>query len=189
MHTSPNGKVYIGITCREVVRRWGTNGCGYKSHPYFWNAIKKYGWDNFKHEIILYNLSEEDACEKEKEFITKYKSNEPEYGYNLTTGGESGYSFPPEVVTKQSEGIKRKWNDPEYRRRVIEAKRGTHWTLSEDKKAKLRKPKSEETKAKMRKPKSIETRRKMSEAKKQYFANMTAAQKEEFAAKFKKKVV
>ena len=187
MHTSPSGKVYIGITCRKVERRWGVDGSGYKSHPFFWNAIQKYGWNNFKHEIILYNLSKEEACEKEKEYIAKYRANEQDYGYNLTTGGESGFTFPSMVVAKQSDGLRRKWRDPDYRKKVIESKTGTRFTLSEETKAKMRKPKSEETRRKMRKPKSIETRIKMIEAKKKYFANMTQEQKQEFANKFKKK--
>lgn len=180
--------MYIGITCRAVARRWGVDGCRYKDNSFFWNAIQKYGWKNFKHEILFFGLSKEDASVKEKEYIAKYHSNIRNYGYNLTSGGEVGFSFPPEVKEKQSEGLKRKWRDPEYRKKVTESKIGTHWTISEEAKAKMRKPKSEETKAKMRKPKSEETRRKMSEAKKRYFANMTQEQKKEFSEKFKKKI-
>lgn len=188
-HTSPSGKVYIGITSRAIARRWGVSGCGYRAQPYFWNAIQKYGWNNFKHEILLYGLSRQEASDREKEFIAKYHSNDPNYGYNLTTGGETGYNFSPVIVAKQSEGLKRKWRDPEYRKKVSEAKTGTHWAMSEESKARMRKPKSEETKAKMRKPKSEETRRKMSEAKKIYFANMTPEQKREFGEKCKRKAI
>lgn len=88
-HTSPDGKVYIGITCRATERRW-RNGEGYKRHPYFYNAITKYGWENFKHEILLTNLSEDEAKQREKELIKKYNSNEKDFGYNLTEGGEGG---------------------------------------------------------------------------------------------------
>ena len=48
-HTSPNGKVYIGITCKPTKARW-KNGKGYKNNDYFYNAILKYGWENFSHE-------------------------------------------------------------------------------------------------------------------------------------------
>ena len=41
-HTSPSNKIYIGITCQDVERRW-RNGDGYKSQKYFYRAIKKYG--------------------------------------------------------------------------------------------------------------------------------------------------
>ena len=41
-HTSPSGKVYIGITCRKPKYRWN-NGKGYKEKDQrlFYNAIKK----------------------------------------------------------------------------------------------------------------------------------------------------
>ena len=31
-HTSPHGKVYIGITSQSPIRRWRKDGSGYKSH-------------------------------------------------------------------------------------------------------------------------------------------------------------
>ena len=34
-------------------RRWGCEGRGYSGSPHFWNAISKYGWDNFEHEILM----------------------------------------------------------------------------------------------------------------------------------------
>lgn len=55
-HTSPNGKVYIGITKLSVERRW-QEGKNYKTSNHFNNAIKKYGWDNIKHEILFTGLS------------------------------------------------------------------------------------------------------------------------------------
>ena len=50
-HTSPSGKSYIGIT-KQGKKRFGKDGNGYKKQRKFYNAIQKYGWDNFKHEII-----------------------------------------------------------------------------------------------------------------------------------------
>lgn len=88
-HTSPSNKVYIGITSQSPNRRWG-NGNGYKAQAYFWNAIQKYGWDNIKHEIIFDNLTKEEAEQKEIELIASYKSNDVNYGYNMSIGGESG---------------------------------------------------------------------------------------------------
>lgn len=87
MHTSPSNKRYIGITKRKVNKRW-QNGNGYKHNTYFTNAIKKHGWNNFRHEILFENLSEKEAKDKEIELIKKYNSNNREYGYNITEGGE-----------------------------------------------------------------------------------------------------
>lgn len=85
-HSTPNNKVYIGITKQNPNRRW-RNGHGYKDSHLFFNAIIKYGWLNITHEILKEGLSFEDACKYEKYYIDLYKSNDREFGYNLTKGG------------------------------------------------------------------------------------------------------
>lgn len=87
-HTCPKGRVYIGITSQNVKTRWG-NGSNYKGNTYFTRAIKKYGWENFKHEIIATNLTELEAKNMEIESIKQYRSNERKYGFNISSGGES----------------------------------------------------------------------------------------------------
>lgn len=80
-HTSPSGKVYIGITKNLPGTRWN-EGSGYESQKKFYKAIQKFGWINFKHEIVAAGLSEDDAKLLESKLILKYKSNEEEFGYN-----------------------------------------------------------------------------------------------------------
>ena len=57
-HIFPNGKSYIGITSKKPNQRW-ENGKGYSKtgQNAIYNAIKKYGWDNIKHEILFDNLT------------------------------------------------------------------------------------------------------------------------------------
>ena len=88
-HTSPSGKVYIGITSLRPEERWG-GGAGYVKNKHFNRAINKYGWENIKHEILFDGLSKEDAFKIEIELIKEYRSSEREFGYNLGTGGEHG---------------------------------------------------------------------------------------------------
>lgn len=88
-HTSPSGKVYIGIA-KDVKHRWRNKGAGYKGGTRIVNAIKKYGWDSFKHEILFTDLTKEEACKKEVELIKKHDSTNSQYGYNLLSGGECG---------------------------------------------------------------------------------------------------
>lgn len=97
-HTTPNGKCYIGITYRKPESRW-QNGAAYK-RSYFGNAIQKYGWNNIRHEILCCGLDKVSAEQKEREFISFYRSNEREYGYNISNGGTS--------VGKHSESTKSK---------------------------------------------------------------------------------
>ena len=85
-HTTPNGKVYIGITGNEPRKRWN-NGNGYRGNKHFWNAILKYGWDNIAHEILFNGLTQDQAEKKEIELIALYDSANPEKGYNLSIGG------------------------------------------------------------------------------------------------------
>ena len=59
---------------------------------YLNNAIRKYGWDNFKKEIIIDDVPEEDLSNLETSYIDVENTLAPN-GYNLTKGGEgiSGY--------------------------------------------------------------------------------------------------
>lgn len=87
MHITPNNKRYIGITSLDVEKRW-RKGNGYFNHKHFFNAIKKYGWENIIHKIIFSCLSEKEAKEKEIELIAQYKTYDKNYGYNHTLGGD-----------------------------------------------------------------------------------------------------
>lgn len=80
-----NGKRYVGITRQRPERRW-QRGAGYKG-TYFGNAIKKYGWDNFAHDVVLTGLTKEQAAKAEIDLIALYKTNKHEYGYNISEGG------------------------------------------------------------------------------------------------------
>ena len=84
-----NGCVYIGQTCQNPLSRWRKNGIGYKTCPRFWEAIQKYGWDNFQHKILYTNLSIKEANQIETQLIKEYNSTNPEYGYNINPGGSS----------------------------------------------------------------------------------------------------
>lgn len=86
-HTSPSNKVYIGITINPK-QRWSANGKQYISNQHFTRAINKYGWNNFKHEILFDNLTINEAKSKEIELIAYYDSTNPLKGYNISLGGD-----------------------------------------------------------------------------------------------------
>lgn len=80
-HTSPTGKIYIGITKNLPNARWN-EGAGYETQKKFYKAIQTYGWINFKHEIIAAGLTEPAAKLLESKLILDFRSNEEEFGYN-----------------------------------------------------------------------------------------------------------
>lgn len=111
---SYNNKVYIGITCQIPERRW-KNGEGYKDSPHFYRAIKKYGWNNFTHEIIQYTDSLQKAQILEIMWISFYKKRGDVY--NITAGGEYS-SKPRTAITKQRISVSKKgiipWNKGQH---------------------------------------------------------------------------
>lgn len=81
-----NGKRYIGMTGTSPDHRWGQ---GYKGCSRFYNAINKYGWDSFSHEVIKEGLTRMEAEALEIELISKYKTQNCRFGYNIMEGGSS----------------------------------------------------------------------------------------------------
>ena len=146
-HTNKiNGKKYVGQTCMETEKRW-RSGFGYRGVPFF-NAIQKYGWENFSHEILEKNLTSEQANQREIYWISFFNSNHKDYGYNATPGGNNYMSemwkddqyrkkmiesfkiarkktwSDPQVAAKLQarlqEGVQKFWNDPEKRSKRIQ---------------------------------------------------------------------
>lgn len=142
-HTSPSGKVYIGQTNQKPEYRWD-NGKGYKS-GYFYCAIKKYGWDNIKHEVLFTGLDQLNADIIEEDLIYYYKQIGK--SYNLANGGSVNRGW------KMSDEAKEKL-------RIISTGR----TLSDEAKEKIRLSKLGENNPNYGKSPSEETRQKISKA-------------------------
>lgn len=84
-----NNKSYIGKT-ENINKRQENNGKNYQTCPRFQSAIVSYGWDNFEHKILFTCDSLEEINQKEKEYIKKYNTLDPNFGYNLAEGGTGG---------------------------------------------------------------------------------------------------
>ena len=86
-HTNKlNGKSYIGLTKRTTKARWGKNGAYYKQCSKFWNAIQKYGWEAFDHDILVENIHTlAEANDLECYYINFYDTIRN--GYNISKGG------------------------------------------------------------------------------------------------------
>ena len=107
-YTSPSNKCYIGQTKKTLVQRAGWQGSQYERCTAFWRAIQKYGWDNFKSEILEAVETEDEANEKEKYYIELYKSNQSDYGYNIYSGGDVNNDYE---YTQRLKDIKEMWDN------------------------------------------------------------------------------
>ena len=128
IHTNKiNGKMYVGQTIHgnNPNKRW-SNGRGYQKNLYFGNAVQKYGWDNFDHDVIASNLTKEEACNFEKILIKELNTYDKNFGYNLTLGGEglSGYRLSEETRKKTSEAMRGKKRSEETKLKIGKASLG-----------------------------------------------------------------
>jgi len=140
-HTSPSGKAYIGQTNNYKRRESEHRNHSRVECRSFQNAIKKYGWDNFKHEILKENLNLEEANYWEIKLINDLKTFSPN-GYNLKGGG-NGVSHSQETIQKMiatrskkeyrdAHSIRQKLihNDPE--RKALASKKTTDYFKKEE---------------------------------------------------------
>ena len=80
-----NGKLYVGQTSKPVEARWKGHVNPHKGAvSALHRAIQKYGVDNFTIELIETTDTLEQVRELEKYWIALHKSNDSEFGYNLT---------------------------------------------------------------------------------------------------------
>lgn len=119
-HTSPSGKVYIGITMRTLAARWGRNGSGYAHSPHFMAAIQKYGWENITHEVIAEGLSQAEAEQLEIDLIAEYKATDVAHGYNVDRGGSTGPKHSEATKARISAANSRRVWKPESREKLRE---------------------------------------------------------------------
>ncbi len=137
-----NGKKYVG-QAHNIERR-------IYEHEYYLRkgndksvalqrAVNKYGLENFKTSIVE-KCPRESMSEREIYWISFYKSNNKNYGYNLSSGGEKGlfgYKF-----------------GDDFGKKVSIAKKAMNWHPSQEQKDKVSlfhkgRKRSEETKKKM----------------------------------------
>ena len=127
-----NGKVYVGKTCTSLAKR-ARRGEGYRGCVYFWNAIQKYGWENFEPEILEEGLTPEEATIKEVEYIEKYNSADCEFGYNIVKEVQGDFSDTTRIkLSERNKGENNpRWGchiSEEHRRKIIETNKKRVYT-------------------------------------------------------------
>jgi group I intron endonuclease len=102
--TSPENKVYIGLTTRSLEKRIRGHICdwsrGKRSCPKLFDAFNKFPPSTWKIDIIYSTNNKDILLKKEIEFIQLY--NSVNVGYNTSLGGELGqYGIKVSDATKE----------------------------------------------------------------------------------------
>lgn len=134
-----NQKQYTGFTSKNPSERWIEHVTVSKNpnrhdYSYIHRAIRKYGLDNFKFEVIYQSKDKNHTLSvMESYFINEYNTIRPN-GYNLTSGGEglNDYEFTDTHKSRISAALTGKEKpymqivnrDPEKIRKTAEKHRG-----------------------------------------------------------------
>ena len=145
-----NNKSYIGITTRNISRRWYEhkyvkNSCG----KLLSKAIEKYGEESFEIQPLASAIDNiENLKELEKVLIEQCQTLVPN-GYNLTAGGDGVFGYK---------------HTKEQRQKITESRKG--YVCSEETKARMSKSHTGENNHFYGKEHSEETKKRISDAKK-----------------------
>lgn len=143
-----NNKVYYGITKCTIKKRWNEHKSKAligKSHLSL--AMKKYGVLSFEIEIVKEVFDENEMYDLEISLIKKYKSNNPKFGYNNSSGGEVSSKgrkltlTQREQISKYQKGRKRKPHSEEAKNNMSLAAKGRDMTKAIKKSVEKRKGK------------------------------------------------
>jgi group I intron endonuclease len=125
-YVSPSGKCYVGQTIDEASRKAKHKKDSGLKDTHFGTAIRKYGFENFRYEIII---KFKPTIDKEKlkrvlnkleiRYIKLYDSINN--GYNLMTGGDSS-THSQETIDKISKYAQNK--SPEHIEKLRQAQTG-----------------------------------------------------------------
>ena len=147
-----NNKIYIGQDSKNKQNYFGSGKIIKK-------AINKYGIENFKKEILEICSNVDELNQAEKYWIEKLNSTNPDIGYNISFGGQSGWmlGLRHSDETKKSYSINRVG-------KLIGDKNGMYGkTHSSESKKKMSRPKSGKDNGMYGKKHSDETKKKISE--------------------------
>ena len=123
-----NGKKYIG---KRSLPEFDTKYLG--SGKLLKRAIKKYGRENFKCEVIKWCETEEDLNNSERYYIKQYNAQKNNMFYNISEGGDWG-NVTRGMTTEEYEEWKRKINprgrhhSEETKKKISEARTGIKYS-------------------------------------------------------------
>lgn len=133
-----NGKQYVGKTTKDPKKYWTWHkNCaqnGYKKVLY--DAIRKYGEDNFRFQIVktldynTYDKLNTRLSDLEIWYIKKYNSKVPN-GYNLTDGGDGQAGYSIEFTEEHCKNISKACQGRTSNRKGVTLSKETRKKLSQ----------------------------------------------------------
>ena len=123
-----NGKVYIGQSIRSLDKRKADHIKSINSYGFsFQNALRKYGINGFKWQVICICPNIDSLNEQEQYYITFYNSMDRTQGYNLTSGGKN-YTVSEETKEKLRQANLGKKASAETKAKFSAMRKGeNHW--------------------------------------------------------------
>ena len=114
---SVNGKRYVGKS-KNIKRRFYQHKYSMKklnpktTSSHLRNAVSKYGIDAFRFEILetIHTLDESLLSDLEVFYMDEFKTNDPNYGYNLKRDSSTSCDIRSEVRKKMSDNSKGELN-------------------------------------------------------------------------------
>ena len=136
-----DGKRYIGKSI-NLNSRLSSHKCSLRknvrnkdTNRYLFNAVKKYGIENFNFEVIecVLDLDQEYLADREIYWMDYYKSYEKDFGYNLIKESVYGRILSEDTIKLKSEmslgelnpNFNNKWSD-EQKQRASEIQKERH---------------------------------------------------------------
>lgn len=102
----PTGQVYLGVTSRGLARRVGEH-VGHARRGKNWplhRALRAFPTGFTARTLAVGEMSY--ILELEAKAITKWRSMEPEFGFNLASGGQTAPTTHPDVAAQVSRAMK-----------------------------------------------------------------------------------
>lgn len=136
---SPSNKSYIGKTSQPLEKRWNQHlrfkDGGFAIH----SSLRKYGPEYFVVQELSKAATEEQLTNLEKVWIILLQSANPEYGYNLTWGGDGGShnDASKAKISKAQKGVPNKPHSAETRQKMSKSHMGMRFTDTHKRKISL----------------------------------------------------
>ena len=119
-----NGKSYIGQSV-NIERRWKEEKRMSDTNDHLTKSFLKYGIDNFTFSVIE-ECEIEELDEKEQFYIAKYNTMNPDFGYNMNSGGSKFKKWNDEIKEKISKGHIGKHHTEETKEKLRQFHLGLH---------------------------------------------------------------